>query len=185
MKKYTIYAFIVMFLTGCVFNPNNKDIGFFKGVPYYVPKETTKHTLVTEEIKKGFVENGISVCEIGDVFWVSQWDKYSFDRAIENKDIYAIKELFKEQLIGCTSPMSKEEFEYRMKAMQIQANSSNYGWQDVANSWANSMKSNAEYMRNMQNENTLNSINRNLQDINRNLNYGRSGGFYNPMPIYP
>ena len=181
MRRFLLISMVLLLFTGCFFSHQYRGVAFFEGVPYYMPVESIPIMSIKEN-SESFKDFN---CKEGDVLWVSKYDKYKFDEIVAKQDTEAFIQMINDNLLGCTSPMSKAEFKYRMQEMKVKASNPSNGLVDGINTWAKAMESNADAYRQMQNDNTLNSINRNLQDINRNLNYGTSRRFYNPMPIYP
>lgn len=186
MKKYALFL-LCFFLGGCVFNPNNKDVLFTNGKAYYIPVET-KQGVIDEKVYTEMQSAGVNLCNLGDLFWVSQYDVGELERT---NDFNVLKKLFEQGLAGCAPAMSKEEIEYHIKVMELknQQRAASYqataGWEKAANSWVNGMYNSANYMNALTQQNTLNSINRQLGEINYNLQQRSSGSFYNIRPIYP
>lgn len=59
MKKAIYVSFFSLLLAGCMFNPNNRDVAFFKGIPYYAPVDAQGIILeedqITDTYKMGYI----------------------------------------------------------------------------------------------------------------------------------
>ncbi len=181
MKNIILSVFTVIAFSGCLFNPDNKDILFLNNKAFYLPIET-KQVYVTADMFQEFTSNDIRYCDIGDLFWVS---KYDYDALMRQPGNYTLlKEYFNNGLAGCVSAMSEAELEYRLKAIELKIarqRAYNDGINNAVNSWAKAINPSSQ----TQEQDTLNSINRNLQILNNKLQDQNSKHFYNANPIYP
>ena len=130
---------------------------------------------------------GIYSCKPGDLFWVSPYEKEELVAALKAERLDVIQKMVDENLIGCVSPMSEAELNY-ITTMRAARAANNYSVFDAMNAWTNGLNANTNAMMNMQNQNTINSVNRNLQQINDSLDALQNQGnrqYYKANPIYP
>lgn len=189
MKKAIYVSFFSLLLAGCMFNPNNRDVAFFKGIPYYAPVDAQGIILEEDQIADTY-KMGIYSCKPGDLFWVSPYEKEELTTALKTKRLDIIQKMADENLIGCVSPMSEAELNYitTMQAARASAAANNYSIFDAMNAWTNGLNANTNAMINMQNQNTINSVNRNLRQMNDSLDALQNQGnrqYYKANPLYP
>lgn len=131
MKRF-FAPLIALLLSGCVFDPNYRDIALIDGKAYNIPVETMSHR-VNRNMENHLKNIGIYSCEEGDIFWIS---KYDLD-AYSGSD-YAIKNYFYRSLAGCSKPMTSQELVSALSASQ-----GSYDWQDAGMVWQNAFYNNA------------------------------------------
>jgi len=120
---------ILLLFTGCTepqlsVNQNNKKLTFVKGKPYAIPVNTIsgKRLISAKQIKNARLIG--AYCKKGDISWISNGVSSLFDK-YDGKTAGEI--IRRDHLAGCASPLSKQEYEYRLNQQnQQQANNRAY-----------------------------------------------------------
>lgn len=157
MKRITLIglgAIALLIIAGCTqpnFNPNRKNIVFFNGKPYYIPKNT--HNLIksmnTADVKE---MNGYGVrCKKGDTLWLahSANSLMTKGKRTPEKDKADFIRYIQGGLVGCSSPLSNQEYNYRLNEKQAKKRQQNKNMNNITNSINNVSRNNIEMMKAM------------------------------------
>ena len=173
MTNIAFICLVGLLFSGCVFNPNNRDVAFIDNKAYYIPVET-KQLIVTDDIMQNLSSVGVS-CEVGDLMWVS---KYDVDELIQSENDNLLRKYFYDNLAGCSHPMTQQELEYYIQAMQ-RNNQVGYGVLDAMQSWANGFNQSAAQQNDYANQ--LRGMNYNSA---RRMEQNHQGYYFQPRPLY-